>query len=137
MFWWIFGALVFPALSVVFVVYPRRVEDADWYGNFTESLYLYLFPPGLMLLGWASSIGTLERFGVVMPVWLGAGVGAPLVLLTVLAMLPMMGMPVPGFLTPRWVRERRRREKPEKRRKRQEERQRMRGAREMKAAAVR
>lgn len=135
-FWWVLGALSFPVLSILFVVYPRRISNADWYGHFTEDLYLYLFPPTFMFAGWVCFVVSLERMGLEVPVLVQGVVAIPLLVLSLVGLVAVMGVPMPGFLTPRWVRERRRREKQEKRRKRREKRQRKQEARLMKTGVV-
>lgn len=127
---WVIGMLVLPVLSVFFVVYPRRIKDAPWYGHGTESLYLYLFPPGFMFLGVACAAEVFERMGAPWPFWLEAVTIVPALLLTLVGFLGMMGVPMPGPLTPKWVRERRKKDRQAKRRRREQRRERRRADRE-------
>lgn len=120
---WILGLLVGPPLAVFFVVYPRMIDDAPWYGTFTESLYLYCFPPFFFVVGVASGLEVFERLGVPWPYWLEQLLVGPGVLALFVGVLGTLGIPMPPFLTPKWIRERRKQDRQERRRRRSERRE--------------
>lgn len=111
------GMIIFPIMSVYFVVETRQRVNAPWYGTVSERLYLYVFPPGFMLFGTGCAIEAFDRYGAPWPDWLAGGLALPLVILTLLGLMGMV-IPYPGFVTPKWVRERRQKDRDAKKQRR-------------------
>ncbi|GAA1115288.1 hypothetical protein [Nesterenkonia jeotgali] len=115
---WILGAIVFFSASVFFFVYPRRIRDAHWYGTLTEPLYLYLLPPGLMLFSLGSATAAADAMRVELPVSVVGTLGILLVASVFVGFLAFMGVPMPRFLMPKWVYERKVKDRADRRRRR-------------------
>lgn len=112
---WILVAIVFFILSVLFVVYPRRIRDAHWYGTLTEPLYLYLLPPGLMLFSLGSASAAADAMGVESSVPVVGTLGLVLMVCIFVGFLAFMGVPMPRFLMPKWVYDRKVKDRAERR----------------------
>lgn len=115
LFLWSLGLLVGPPVAVFYVVYPRIIDDAAWYGTFSEYLYLYMFPPFFFGLGVASGLEVFERLGAPWPHWLELTLVTPAVCGMFVGFIATLGVPMPPFLTPKWVRERRKEDREYKR----------------------
>ncbi|GAA3280492.1 hypothetical protein [Nesterenkonia halobia] len=107
--------IVFFPLSVWFVIYPRIIDDARWYGTFSEYLYLYCFPAFFFFAGVSCGITSFEAMGMPWPDWLAYGTAVPATLLLFIGCIATLGVPMPPFLTPKWVRERRKEDREYKR----------------------
>lgn len=111
----IIGGLGLLAVAVGFVVYTRSINDAAWYGHYTETAYCYIFPGLFPLAGAGAIVAGFDRLGLPLPDWLASLLILPTFPLVLLGFLGAFGVPLPGFLTPRWIRERRRRDRQERR----------------------
>ncbi|GAA3284255.1 hypothetical protein [Nesterenkonia halobia] len=117
---WFVAMLVCPVVTVWFVVYPRLIRDALWYGWISERLYLYAFPPFFGLASVVSASKVFEAWGIPWPEWLEMWTIGPMGFLMIYGGFAVLGLPVPPFLTPKWVRERRSQDREERRRHRRE-----------------
>lgn len=116
---WFIAMLVCPFVTAWYVIYPRLITDAHWYGWFSERLYLYGFPPFFGLASVVSASKVFEAWGFSWPEWLEMWTIGPLTFLMICGFFATLGVPVPPFLTPRWVRERRKQDREERRRRRE------------------
>lgn len=116
---WFAAMLVCPVVTMWYIVYPRMITDAHWYGWFSERLYLYGFPPFFGLASVVSASKVFEAWGLTWPEWLEMWTIGPLGFLMVCGCFATLGLPVPPFLTPKWVRERRKQDREERRRRRE------------------
>lgn len=116
---WFIAMLVCPIVTAWYVIYPRLITDAHWYGWFSERLYLYGFPPFFGLASVVSASKVFEAWGFSWPEWLEMWTIGPLTFLMICGFFATLGVPVPPFLTPRWVRERRKQDREERRRRRE------------------
>ncbi|GAB3179869.1 hypothetical protein GCM10027060_08430 [Nesterenkonia halophila] len=117
---WFIGLLVCPVLTVWFVVYPRLINDAHWYGWFSERLYLYGLPPFFAMASVACAYRVSDVWGISWPTWLEQVTMGTTGFLMLCGFFATLGVPVLPFLTPKWVRERRSQDREERRRRRRE-----------------
>lgn len=117
-----FLMLICLPLGVWMYIWPRRITWAGWYGTMNEAIYLYMYPPFFMALGSAGAYASFEAVGLPWPNWLGALLIFPFIFLLFLGVLAFIGLPMPPFLTPRWVREQRKRDRQVRRRRREKKR---------------
>lgn len=115
---WLIAALVLLGLTLYAVIHPRRINDASWYGSLLESVNLYILPATYLLFTHAAFSLFLESVGQTMPVLVTGVVLAIALPLFFLGMLAFMGMPMPRFLMPKWVHERKVQDRRERRRRR-------------------
>ncbi|GHD06115.1 hypothetical protein [Zhihengliuella salsuginis] len=116
----IVGGILFPLLSAHYIVHPRRITDASWYGHFSEYTNLYLFPPGFALLASVCWAYVADSWGLDNIFTVLSVVAMFWVALTALGFIAMLGVPMPPFMTPKWVRERRKADREAKRQRRAE-----------------
>lgn len=117
---WAITSAVCLGLATWFIVYPRIINDAAWYGFFSERMYLYAFPPFFAAAAFYSMREASREFGLMWADWFSQGTVGVTGLLMIVGLLAALGMPVPPFLTPKWVRERRKLDREERRRRRLE-----------------
>lgn len=117
--WWLLATLASSVLAIWFVVYPRIISDATWYGFFSERMYLYAFPPFFAAAAFYSMREASRTFGLPWADWFAQTTIGVTGLLMILGLLAALGMPVPPLLTPKWVRERRKQDRDERRRRRE------------------
>lgn len=115
LFLWSLGLLLGPPIAVFYVVYPRIINDAPWYGTFSEYMNLYMYPPFFYCVGVASGLQVFERLGAPWPYWLEMTLVVPGGVGLFVGFAAAMGVPMPRFLTPKWVRERRKQDREYKR----------------------
>lgn len=130
---WLVGSLILFGVGIYYVVVPRLISGAPWYGTFMEPVNLYVMPVAGGLIGFGLLVGGLEKIGIAVPEEIVGVLGIPLVIAAFPAFAAFMGMPMPGFLMPKWVRERKRAECDARRRRRADKRT----QRQMKRAARR
>lgn len=117
---WFLGLLVCPVVALWFVIYPRLITDAHWYGWISERLYLYCFPTFFAAGAVVSAQKVFDMWGTPWPEEFAQPVLAIAGFLALYGAFSVFGLPVPPFLTPKWVRERRKQDREERRRRRRE-----------------
>lgn len=116
LFLWCLGLLVGPPVALFYLVYPRLISDAPWYGTFSEYMNLYMYPPFFYSMGIVSGMEVFERLGAPWPYWLSMTLTLPGIVGMFVGFIAAMGVPMPPFMTPKWVRERRKADREFKRR---------------------
>lgn len=102
-------------VGIYFIIKPRRISDAWWYGSMHEPVNLYVIPPVCFLFSFAMLARLLGSFDREVPVVLTLIVFPPSMLMLILGILAVMGMPMPRFLMPKWVHERKVQDRAERR----------------------
>jgi len=98
-------------VGIYFIVHPRRISDAWWYGSMHEPVNLYVIPPVCFLFSFAMLARLLESFDREVPVVLTLIVFPPSMFVLILGIFAFLGMPMPRFLMPKWIRERKAQER--------------------------
>jgi len=80
-----------------------------------------MLPPGLLLFSLASAVQAADALGVEASVPVVGTLGLVLLTLIAVGFLAFMGVPMPRFLMPRWVYERKVKDRAERRRRRARE----------------
>ncbi len=119
---WVAIIVLAAGISLYYLLVIRRDEDTDWYGGPWEPANLYILPLCTPVFAVSGLYGLLAELGVsedsLLPV-----MAAPItltVLLAALGILGGIGVPLPWPLTPRWVVQRKRRDRAEKKARRTE-----------------
>lgn len=120
---WALAALIFLPLGVRRTIRPRRVDEGPWRASLSQFADIYFLPPGYLVFGVVGVFMVLENIGLGLPELLQGIILMPLLIWLVVGFFGFMGVPMPPFMSPRWVRDGRRQLREQRRRRRQQRRQ--------------
>lgn len=105
----VFASIILLVIALYFIVKPRIIRDAWWYGTLHEPVNLYIIPPVCVIGSLVMITSVVEDVTSGIPgllAILAILVGVPSMLLLGLGIFAYAGMPMPRFLMPKWVYER-------------------------------
>ncbi|MCO1337445.1 hypothetical protein BJH93_00810 [Kocuria polaris] len=112
---WALLSIMLVALTAHYIAHPRKISDAHWYGSFTEYIYLYIFPPTFAFMGTYTLAEFFNSLGLnsVRDFFYLASI--PVTAIWFVGFFAMLGVPMPPFMTPKWIRDRRKADREAKR----------------------
>ncbi|MFC7402109.1 hypothetical protein [Citricoccus sp. GCM10030269] len=91
--------------------FPAHLVGADWYGTFMSRVFLYLIPSMALLWLFVAADSFLDALGTPWPNPVFDTGAVVLFLVLLLSFVGILGVPLPAPWAPRWMRERRARNK--------------------------